>query len=95
MEPITPQSRLEPSPDVLFSQVGDEAVLLDQKSGVYYSLDPVGTMVWTGIVGGESLGGIQLTVNERFSVDSDVIWADLVALVADLTAKGLVMFVRS
>ena len=90
MVPITPQDRLHVSPSVLFSQVGDEAVLLDRDSGVYYALDVVGAMVWAAIVAGEPLGGIQLTVHRQFSVDLDVIWADLSALVSDLKAKGLV-----
>jgi hypothetical protein len=95
MEPIDPQDRLQVSPEVLFTQVGDEAVLLDRNSGVYYSLDPVGTLVWAEIVRGETLYGIQLAVNSQFSADLDVIWADLLALLTDLKAKGLVTILRS
>lgn len=90
MEPITPLTRIQPSPDVLFSQVGDESVLLNVQSGVYYSLDRVGTVVWSGISGGESLGEIQAALERRFAAEIDVIWADLKALVSDLRANGLV-----
>jgi hypothetical protein len=94
MEPITPETRLKPSPDVLFSQVGDEAVLLNRASGIYYSLDRVGTLVWAEIVAGAPLGHIQSTVLRQFSVAFDVVWADLAALVSDLAAKGLVTVLR-
>jgi hypothetical protein len=32
--------------DVLFVEVSGEMVLLDPRSGVYFGLDPVGTLVW-------------------------------------------------
>ena len=94
MEPITPETRLRPNPEVLFSLVGDEAVLLNRDSGIYYSLDRVGTLVWAEIIAGAPLGHIQLTVFRQFSVAFDVVWADLAALVSDLTAKGLVTILR-
>jgi hypothetical protein len=94
MDAISRNSRLKAAPDVLFSQVGDESVLLDLASGTYYSLDPVGTLVWAEIARGETAGGIHLCLIGQFSEDSDVIWADLVALITDLTAKGLVTIQR-
>jgi len=90
MEPITPQTRLQPSPDVLFSRVGDEAVLLNLASGVYYSLDRVGALVWETMAGGGSLGDVQGTVYRQFSVEHDVLWADISVLVDDLHRNGLV-----
>ena len=95
MEPITPLSRVQIDPDVLFSQVGDEAVLLNLKSGVYYSLDVVGALVWAEIAAGKPLGGIQESLTEQFAVTSDVIWADLTTLVEDLKAKGLVTVLQA
>ena len=32
--------------DVVHRMVGDEAVLLQLDSGVYYGLDPVGSRIW-------------------------------------------------
>jgi len=90
MEPITPVSRVNIDPEVLFSQVGDEAVLLHLKSGVYYSLDAVGALVWAEIAAGKPLGDIHVSLTEQFVADSDVVWADLKTLVEDLMAKGLV-----
>ena len=90
MEPITTRTRVQASPDVLFSQVGDEAVLLNLKSGVYYSLDRVGALIWAGVAGGGTLGEVHASLNQQFAVDSDILWSDLAALLADLSANGLV-----
>lgn len=90
MEPLTPRTRIQSSPDVLFSQVEDESVLLNLRSGVYYSLDRVGTLIWSRIAAGESLGNIQAALRGQFEADSDVIWADLTSLVSDFGANGLI-----
>jgi hypothetical protein len=93
-EPVTAQTRVQAGSDLLFSRVGDESVLLNLKSGVYFSLDPVGTLVWAEIIQGKALGEVQRSLFEQFAVDSDVIWADLVALVTDLVARDLVTLKR-
>ncbi len=90
MEPITPRTRLQPVPDVLFSRVGDEAVLLNVKSGMYYALDQIGVLVWTWSVEGQALGEIQAALSQQFVVELDVLWADLLALVRVLGENGLV-----
>jgi len=95
MATITPLTRMQASPDVLFSPVGDEAVLLNVRSGVYYVLDRVGALVWTGIAGGEPLGEIQLSLHRQFEAEPDVIWADLAGLAEELTANGLVVITAS
>ena len=38
--------RFKPSIDAVESSVGDETVILQLASGVYYGLDPVGTRIW-------------------------------------------------
>ena len=91
MDALTPQTRIQAAPDVLFSPIGDEGVLLDLKSGVYYSLNAVGASVWKWGVGGRSLGEIQTALHEDFSVDLDVLWADVLALTTDLVQNGLVI----
>ena len=95
MEPITPQTRVQPSLGVLFNPVGDESVLLNVEAGVYFALNPVGTLVWRGICDGEPLGEIQTTLQRRFAAEVDVVWADLLALVSDLRENGLVTILAS
>lgn len=85
----------ESSPDVLFSQVGDEAVLLNLTSGVYYSLDAIGAKVWGLVTRGERLGAVHEALSREFSEDPEVIWADLAALITDLTAKGLIRILHA
>ena len=40
------------APDVVFENFGDEVILLNLKSGRYYSLDPIGMVYWDYLVQG-------------------------------------------
>ena len=44
------------SPDVLAEVFGDEAVVVQLRTGAYYALDPTATAVWTRLWQGNTLG---------------------------------------
>ncbi len=44
------------SPDVLAEVFGDEAVVVQLRTGAYYALDPTATAVWTRLWLGNTLG---------------------------------------
>jgi hypothetical protein len=83
-------SRVRVRDDVLFQQSHDEAVLLDPKSGVYFGMDPVGARIWQLLATHELLSDIARTLGAEYDVPADQCAADLVRLVIDLDAHGLV-----
>jgi hypothetical protein len=89
-EPITLASRVALRDDVVFRDLDGEMVLLDLATGVYFSLDPVGTRVWHLVAQGRSLPEIVATVVEEYEVGEARFSADLVGFVTDLREKGLV-----
>ena len=76
-------------PDVIWSAVDGEAVLLDLASGYYFSLNRVGTAVWDLLDGKRTLGAIHVAICARFDVTSETAWADLEVLVRRLCADKL------
>ena len=76
--------------DVLFRDLDGELVLLDLRTGVYCSLDPVGTRIWTLTQEGRSLADIVEAVVEEYDVTPERFSADLLGFVASLREKGLV-----
>jgi hypothetical protein len=78
------------SPDVLFNEVGGEAVLLNQRDGVYYGLDEVGTRIWTLASQSASLGSVHSTLLDEYDVTSDELWQDIVRLISEMAERGLV-----
>jgi len=49
-------TKLSIPPQVMSRLVGDETVLLDLSSGIYFGLDGVGKRIWESVADGLSLG---------------------------------------
>lgn len=75
---------------VMARAVGDELVILDLASGTYFGLDGVGVVMWRVLSEGSSLADACAAVLAEYDVARETVEADLVALVGDLAAKGLV-----
>ena len=76
---------------VLMRQVRDEVVFLDMASEQYFGLDPVGACVLGAIQGGADVDGAIDAVFDAFDAPRDQIGADVLALVEDLLARGLLV----
>lgn len=87
---VTPDARLSHSDEVLYQEVGGEAVLLDLASEQYFGLDPVGTRIWELMDGHRLLSDIHDVLCGEFDADRDRIGSDLLALVQSLMDAGLV-----
>lgn len=86
---ITPESVLVPSADVLFQEVGGEAVLLDLGSEQYFGLNTVGSRAWTLLDGKATLADVHQTLCNEFDADANRIGDDLLALAQSLAKAGL------
>ena len=86
---VTLDTLLLRSDDVLFQEVGGEAVLLDLASEQYFGLDPVGTRIWELIDPGMPLRDIHGTLCKEYEAEPANIAADLLALAQSLVDAGL------
>ncbi len=86
---ITLAHHLRRSDQVLFQDVGDEAVLLDLASETYFGLNVVGTRVWNLLPDVDSLRAVHAVLCAEFEAPADVIERDLLALAAQLSDAGL------
>lgn len=74
---------------MLSQHVGDTSVLLDPRSGEYYSLDEVGARIWDLCDGNRSAEQIALVLSEEYDADLVTIRADVVRLLNELQAAKL------
>jgi hypothetical protein len=84
-------ARVRPAADVLFRDLGGEAVLLDVASGSYFGLNEVGARVWQLVAAGGTLAGIVAALAAEYDVPGERLQADVLALVEDLAANRLVI----
>lgn len=83
-------SKIKASQEVISAELGEEVSLLNIKTGVYYTLNAIGSTIWRQIKNPRSLSEIKAELLEEFSVDEDRCERDLLSLVGELHAQGLI-----
>ena len=76
--------------DVVFRVLGDEAVILNVSTGVYFGLDSIGTRMWQLISEQESLDNVVEVLLAEYEVEEKQLRHDLGVLIQQLKNKGLV-----
>lgn len=87
---IALRSTVRPAKDVLDADLEDEKVILNVRTGRYYGLNPVGSRIWQLLQQPVSVDALLGTVLAEYDVAPDRGEQDLVALLEDLAAAGLV-----
>jgi hypothetical protein len=82
-------TRLSVPTRVMSRLVGDETVLLDLESGLYFGLDGVGKRIWESIGEGRTLGETAAVIVAEYEVEADQAQADVMEFSRDLVARGL------
>jgi hypothetical protein len=88
--PISFADRVSIPDDVLISNLQEESVILNLQSERYFGLDSIGTRILTLLTTSDSIEAAYKRLRDEYDVDGQVLREDLVALVEDLGAKGLV-----
>ena len=87
---VTLASQVEIPKDVLFRDLGSEAIVLNVRTGVYYGLNDTGTRMWNVLsrhAGVEQAYGALLA---EYDVADDRLRDDLLGLIGQLAERGLV-----
>lgn len=71
-------------------EVDGELVLLDLKRELYLGLDGVGAAMWRALTTAPTVEAAYEDLRERYEVDADLLWGDVLGLVNDLRRRGLV-----
>jgi hypothetical protein len=83
-------TRVAAARDQVSVEVEGEAVILSLSDGVYYGLDPVGARVWQLMEQPRTVAELRDAVVAEWEVDAPTAERDLLELLADLAARGLV-----
>ncbi len=87
---ISLTARIRVGGQIVFRELGEELVLLNLQTGVYFGLDPVGTRVWGMLDAAPSLQRVLDVLLGEYEVEPDRCQSDLLELVAALRANRLV-----
>jgi hypothetical protein len=76
-------------PQVMSRMVGDETVLLDLASGLYFGLDGVGQRIWQAVADGKTLSDAVDIIVAEYDVDRDQATTDVLQFASTLLERGL------
>src|SRR5205823_10013056 len=86
----TKEMNLKIPDDVVFRILGDEAVILNLASGVYFGLDTIGTRMWQLMSEHGSTDKVIETMLDEYEVEEGQIRSDIDKLIQQLSEKELV-----
>ena len=78
-------------PQVTAKVMDGEAVIIHLGTGVYYSMEGVGCLVWQGITSGHDTAAIVDGIMDRYGIERGVAEADIGRLLGELVAQDLVV----
>lgn len=77
--------------DVAFEVLDGEAVVLNLQTGIYFSLNEVGTRIWQLLEEHERVEPVIEAMLAEYEVEREVLEADVSRLVSELSEKGLLV----
>lgn len=84
-------SKVRPSQDAFFSQVSDEIVMLNLKTGCYHSLNTFGAAIWQRLDKSETIGDVCSLLGEIYEAPAKTIQTDTLEFLGGLSERGLVI----
>jgi hypothetical protein len=87
-------TRLIVPPHVMSRLVGEETVLLDLASGMYFGLDGVGKTIWESISMDRNLAETIDAVVTEYDVEKERAEADVIEFTSSLVERGLLKCIK-
>lgn len=87
---ITRDSKVVVTKDQVSCDLSGEAAILNLKESVYYGLNTVGASIWNFIQEPKTVKEIHEVILKEFDVESDCCERDILELLQDLSAHGLI-----
>lgn len=89
---LTQQTRLRPNTGEIAAAIVDgEAIMINLSTGMYYSMDQVGSLMWEFMTAGQSLEEVVASVARRYDVPREQAQADVQRLATQLVEENLVV----
>ena len=88
---VTETSRLKVPAHVHAREFDGELIIVDLERGDYFGLDEVGSRMWQGLASGRSPAEVVDGLLAEYDVEKSRLSVDVLHLVKDLLARGLLV----
>lgn len=87
---ISPETRVVAIKEQMSTNLGQEAVILQLRKGVYYGLNPVGARIWELLKEPRTVQDIKEVILSEYQVEPEQCEQDLLRMLKELAAHGLI-----
>jgi len=84
-------SVLQRAENVTFEVVADEAILIDINTGIYFSLNEVGTEFWEMLDGEQTVEQHATFIAQKYEVETSMVVDDLLELAGEMAKDKLII----
>ena len=91
MDKISEQQLLQRHPDMVFSHIDDEVVMMSIETGEYYGLNPVASRIWELLEKPHTFKQLIDLMTNEFDIDETTCQKDMCTFLKQLIEKKLVV----
>jgi Coenzyme PQQ synthesis protein D (PqqD) len=84
-------SILQQADSVTFEVVADEAILIEINTGIYFSLNEIGTEFWEMLNGSQTIEQQATTIAAKYEVETGMVVNDLLELANEMAKENLII----
>lgn len=92
MQKVSNGKRWKVKPEILYSKINEETVLMSIEAGFYYSLDSVGSQIWELLTKqSASIEELSDRLINEYEVDKETCLKDVQEFIDELASKKLII----
>jgi hypothetical protein len=93
MTPLNSSIKLKRNPEMVFSEMDGEIVMMSIENSEYYGLDPVASRIWELLEQPATIAQLVEKLLEEYEVDYDTCLKDVIAFSDELLEKKILSLV--
>lgn len=88
---ITEDSLVERNPDIIFSEIDNETVMMDKEFENYFGLAEIGTQIWSKIEAKQTVKSLCEALMEEYAIDYHTCLDDVISLLNALSKNDMII----
>lgn len=86
---ISTDTKFKTTENIAWRNVNDEIVILNLKSGEYFTLNGVGQVIWTAIADEKNVEEIKMKIIDEYDVSKEKATGDIIQFITGMIEEGL------
>lgn len=90
MNDITAETRIQRNPDIAFSAIDGEVVMMGSDQNAYFGLNAVGSAIWNLLDAPRKVGDLCATLMEKFEVEESRCFGEVCEFLSSVSKHKII-----